>query len=136
MSITTTEGEYHDLSDILESAFKASPILGLAEGRVTIVWYGSRNIVRKDSVRFAWYFHRKRRIEINRVLDQVWVPDHYIRSVLAHELLHHLIPWAKKEFHPPQFERAERALPGYRRANKWYEENVNKLLGQSGPNPR
>lgn len=136
MTVTTTEGEYHDLSDILDSAFKASPILGLAEGRVTIGWYGSRNIVRKDSVKFAWYLFRMKHVNVNRVLDQSWVPGYYIRSVIAHELLHHLIPWVRNEYHPSQFGRAERSLPGYRRANKWYEENVNKLLGQNGPNPR
>jgi len=135
VTITTTEGEYHDLSDILESAFRASPVLGLAEGRVTIGWYGSRNIVRKGKLFLAWYSSRKKHIRVNRILDQSWVPSCYIRSIVAHEILHHLIPWIGREFHSPQFLRAERAIPGYRRANKWYKENVNKLLGQSGPNP-
>jgi hypothetical protein len=133
-----TDGEFHDLSDILESVYRSSAILGLAEGRVTIGWYGSRNIVRKDKTWFAYfaYYHsRKRHIRVNRVLDQAWVPAFYIRHVVAHEVLHHLIPWQGRDFHTPQFLRAERALPGYKRATAWYNANVNKLLGQMGPNP-
>jgi hypothetical protein len=130
-----TDGEFHDLADILDSAFKASPVLGLAEGRVTIGWYGSRNIVRKCKTALAWYHSRKKHIRVNRVLDQAWVPVFYIRSIVAHEILHHLIQWIAREYHSPQFYRAEKALPGYRRARQWEDENRGKLLGQNGPNP-
>ena len=123
-----TEGEHHDLSDILERVLASSPVLSLADGSVTIGWYGSRDVIRKKRIFLAWYCSDIRHIQVNRILDQSWVPEYYLRYIVGHEVLHHLIPWEGREFHSPTFVKAETALPGYRRAVHWFEKNQARLL--------
>jgi hypothetical protein len=103
-------GEFHDLDDLLSRALRHRT-LSLAEG-VTIGWAKySRYYGQFDSV--------NRHISIAARFDSSRVPQYVMLWLIGHELLHCLIPWVGRDFHPETFRQAERQLPWYGRAQAW-----------------
>jgi hypothetical protein len=126
--VSSTEGQYHDLQEILELCLR-HPVLGLADGRVSIQWGRTDTEPRIRKV-LATYCKTTGLIEVTRKLDRPWVPSYFLRDLVGHEILHSLIPWKSRgDWHSDTFRRAEARLPGHARAELWLNRNVDRLLG-------
>lgn len=127
------EGEVHDLeammSDIVDRHFG-----GFTEARIT--WgrrvMGVQRGRRRKSIQLGTYSADERLIRMHPVLDQEWVPDFYVESVIFHELLHHDLGAVEKDgkrcFHTPEFRRRERTFECFARAQAWEKEHLSRLL--------
>jgi len=111
------------------------------DGRITarIGWGMSavavRRRVRSRTIRFGSHDGARNLIRIHAVLDNAYVPEWVVRSVVHHEMLHAFLgigegPTGRRRVHPPEFRRLERAHPDYTRAAAWLEEpkNLKRLL--------
>ncbi len=81
-----------------------------------------------------------RAITINRALDDARVPDIVVVSTLFHEMLHLYFGITegkngRQRLHPPEFKRAEKALPGYHEAEVWLDRHF-PLRGRPAKKPR
>ena len=87
---------------------------------------------RRKSIQLGTYSADERLMRIHPMLDQEWVPDFYVESVIFHELLHHELGAEEKDgrrcFHTPEFRRRERAFECFARAQVWEKENLSRLL--------
>lgn len=127
------EGEVHDLDAMMDDIV-ARHFGGSSEARIT--WgrrvQGVRRGRRRKSIQLGTYSADERLIRIHPVLDQPWVPDFYVESVIFHELLHHDLGAEEKDgrrcFHTPEFRRRERAFECFARAQAWEKENLTRLL--------
>ena len=127
------EGEVHDLvsmmEDIVARHFGGSTETQITWGRRVL---GVRHGRRRKSIQLGTYSADERLIRIHPVLDQEWVPDFYVESVIFHELLHHDLGAEEKDgrrcFHTPEFRRRERAYECFARAQVWEKENLSRLL--------
>jgi hypothetical protein len=106
----TTEGQYHDLQEVLEACLRHKP-LRLAEG-VSICWC-------RLSCYYGQYDRGRDLIEVAARLDRSDVPLYVLRWLVGHEILHKLIPWQGRDFHPATFLAAEQSLPWTARAQAW-----------------
>ena len=128
-----TRGEHYDLAAILDEIVARHFSANAVEG-VVITW-GKRppRGRRRRSIRLGTYTHERRLIRIHPALDQEFVPGFFVRFVVFHELLHHVIPprttRGRTIYHTAEFKRRERAHPDYRRAVDWENENIERLLG-------
>jgi hypothetical protein len=127
-------GDWHDLDEILAECLRV-PCLRLASD-ATIRW-GRHSRPRSKSgtrrkVDLGEYDPAKNRVTVNPILDKPWVPKYYVRSIVAHELLHKLIPPVGDEWHHAAFLEAERDLPDAKRALAWHEKCLFRLLRSRG----
>ncbi len=78
-------------------------------------------------------------ITISRILDRPDIPQEVMHWIMAHEMLHVLIPVEKSEnrysIHPPEFRRRERALPVYSPAMKWLKTHRLRRFPATFKNP-
>jgi predicted metal-dependent hydrolase len=73
------------------------------------------------------YTNEGRRIRINPVLDNDWVPRRFVDYVVYHEMLHaHL--GLRKAYHSGKFRQREREFRYYRFAVDWQSANLARLL--------
>ena len=127
------EGEVHDLEvmmeDIVDRHFGGSTEARITWGRRVV---GVRRGRRRKSIQLGTYSADERLVRIHPVLDQDWVPDFYVESVVFHELLHHDLGAVEKDgkrcFHTPEFRRRERAYPDHDRTERWERANLAMLL--------
>jgi hypothetical protein len=65
-------------------------------------------------------------------LDQPFVPQYVVASVVFHEMLHQLIPRQRVNgrwsIHPPAFRQQERQFLHYQRAKQWQRQYLARLL--------
>ena len=84
------------------------------------------------SVRLGTYGHRDNVVRIHRCLDRPDVPRYVVESVVYHEMLHAALPPetrnGRRRIHTPEFRRRERLFPHYRRAERWLERNLKRLV--------
>ena len=97
-----------------------------------ITW-GRRSPQRlRTSIRFGSYDANQRLIRIHHLLDQSFVPQYFIESVVFHEMLHQLIPRqrinGRWSIHPPAFRQAEQQFPYYEQALQWQQRHLARLL--------
>lgn len=123
------QGRYHDLTVIygeLNQAYFANRV------RARITWMRRPLQRPRTSIRFGAYDDSRRLIRISRLLDQPFVPQYVVASVVFHEMLHQLIPRQRMNgrwsVHPPAFRRQERQFPHYQRAKQWQRQHLARLL--------
>ncbi len=84
------------------------------------------------SVRLGTYGHHNNVVRIHRCLDRADVPRYVVESVVYHEMLHAAVPPVtrngRRRIHTPEFRRRERLFPHYRRAERWLERNLKRLV--------
>jgi hypothetical protein len=94
---------------------------------------------RRRSIKMGTYFHDTRVIRIHPALDRPEVPDYFVRFIVFHEMLHHVIPpvlsGGRRISHTPEFRRRERAYPDYGRAIAWERKHLTLLLGRARGRP-
>lgn len=125
-----TAGRHHDLATLFDEVnhewFEGAV-------RLSITW-GRRGSMRRPrrSVRLGAYSAEDGLIRIHPVLDQAWVPRFFVRYVVFHEMLHHVIPApvrsGRQTFHSTEFREAEHSYPDYERAIRWEQRNLKRLL--------
>ena len=126
-------GEVHDLEammrDLVERHFGGATDAKITWGRRVLTGRGGR---RRKSIQLGTYSSDEQLIRIHPVLDQEWVPDFYVESVIFHELLHHELGAIEKDgrrcFHTPEFRRRERAFECFARSQAWEKANLGRLL--------
>lgn len=126
-----TRGAVHDLKSIyrdLLELFREGSLEGVRIG------WGRHGPVRRRrySVQLGSYSREDLLIRIHPVLDQDWIPEWYVASVVYHEMLHHVCPPKKVgrtlRHHTPEFRKLEAAHPHHEAALKWEERNLRRLL--------
>ncbi|HOC72414.1 MAG TPA: hypothetical protein PKL54_06330 [Candidatus Hydrogenedentes bacterium] len=129
-------GAHHDLGRLFDEENAR-----WFEGRVTarIGWglpsVAVRRRARSRNIRFGSHDGERNLIRVHAVLDNAYVPEWVVRSVVHHEMLHAVLgvaegPTGRRRVHPPEFRRLEREHPDYARAAAWLEEpkNLKRLL--------
>ena len=131
MPSVRTRGSVHDLKSIYGTLL---PLFGedALEG-VRIGWGRHAPVRRRRySVQLGSYSREDLLIRIHPVLDQAWVPEWYVASVVYHEMLHHVCPPKKVgrtlRHHTAEFRRREAAHPHHEAALRWEEKNLTRLL--------
>ena len=128
------EAQFHyDLqqvaAEVREEFFRECPHLPIRWGRRAAG--GKRN-----SIRLGSYDHATMLIRIHPSLDAPTVPLYFIKSIIYHEYLHHVLGPS----HNNRFRRHERKFPFHREARAWLKRNLPVLLGRKAwelaPPPR
>jgi len=136
--IVRTEGLHHDLARILGELNYAH-----FARRITaaITWGRMPGSKRRRSIRFGSYSYSENLIRIHPALDQKFVPEHFVRYIVFHEMLHAdegvgASANGRRTVHSRAFRAREREFPGYALAVEWqgHPENLQRLL--SGPRRR
>ncbi|NGX38169.1 MAG: hypothetical protein K1000chlam2_01341, partial [Chlamydiae bacterium] len=115
--ILRTQGEIYDLQamyDTLNVEYFDSKL------NLNITWFG-KGMIPKTRILFGSYDHRFQLIKINRYLDREVVPQHFVRYIIYHEMLHGMVPGYVDErgffrIHGPEFKRRERLFVDYDKA--------------------
>lgn len=112
-------GIYHNLEVILEKVRKYLPKINVA-----ISWSKESTIQKRvRSIKFGMYMPKLHVIKIHPALDQEWVPEIVIESIIYHELLHIMIPPYKmkkrKIIHSKEFRNLEKKFPHYANYITW-----------------
>lgn len=122
--IAETTASWHDLErvaeEVREEYFREYP-------RLPIRW-GKRTAARRkrSSIRLGSYDHTTSQIRIHPSLDNPTVPAYFIKSIIYHEYLHHVLGPS----HNHRFRRHERKFRFYREARAWLRRNLPVLLGR------
>lgn len=125
-------GQVHDLGAILHDVNQR--YFSGTVGDVLITWgrQTAPRVGKRTSIKLGSYSATERLIRIHPVLDQRWVPRYFVRYIVYHELLHHLVPEARVGgrtlLHPPEFLRREREFEQFSRALAWEQKHIDRLL--------
>ena len=124
-------GEVHDLQSIFDELNRRwfdDCILA------QITWGESRtkNKGARSSMQLGAYDEDASEIRIHPALDQDWVPEFFVASVVFHEMLHekHDAPVrnGRRVVHSARFLAEERRYPDYERARQWEAAHLDRLL--------
>ncbi len=86
--------------------------------------------------KWGYYQFKLKRITINQILREDWVPLEVLRFIVYHEMLHHVCrPFYyitsrgkhRRKIHTPEFNRREALYPSYDFCEKWLKENSDVL---------
>jgi hypothetical protein len=125
-------GETHDLAGIFEE-LEREHFVGQFAG-VGITWgrHGHSPRRRRRSIRLGTYSHDERVIRVHPSLDQAWVPRFFIRFIVFHEMLHHVIPapveGRRRVLHPRAFVEREQLFRDFERSLAWEKAHIHRLL--------
>lgn len=104
--------------------------------RLPIRWGKRSSAGKRNSIRLGSYDHSTLQIRIHPSLNAPTVPAYFIKSIIYHEYLHHVLGPS----HNTRFRRWERRFPFYREARAWLKRNLPVLLGRTprelAPPPR
>lgn len=113
--------DLHALADAVNRDFFSGEI------RVSITW--SKGAVepargRRRHIIFGSYDKKNALIRIHPAMDSEDVPEFFVKFVIYHEMLHHVLdprpqPGGRRCVHTPQFRDRERRHPDYKRALEW-----------------
>ncbi len=123
------QGEFHDLEEIL-SRINATYFQGQVQARIT--WTRSPRGQKRQTIHLGTYSPDESLIRIHPALDQDFVPDYFVESVVFHEALHELFgiteSGGRRCIHPPEFAAAERRYLRWEDARRWEARHLSKLL--------
>lgn len=114
---------YHDLERFAEEVrteyFGSYPQLPIRWGRRS-------PRLKRNSIRLGSYDHQTTLIRIHPSLDSPAVPEYFIKSIIHHEYLHHVLGPS----HNNRFRRHERMFKLHKEARAWLRRNLPVLLGR------
>ena len=127
-------GEAHDLA-VLSEELRVEEFENEFDERSwpRITWGRSGRSRSRHSLRLGSYDYLSGIVRIHTVLDQVAVPNWFVRYVLFHELLHAALPCAeakagRRVFHGPAFKQRERAYHDTAHAHAWERRHLGSLI--------
>jgi hypothetical protein len=99
----------------------------------TITWGRRRRERPREYFVFGTIQEEDRVIRIHPLLDARFVPSWFLEYVIYHEMLHAFVPDkfdanGRRIVHHEKFNERERKFHFYRRAKRWEEENLARLL--------
>jgi hypothetical protein len=123
-------GECHDLQaifDELNTAYFDEKIVA------RITWTRALKNQKRTTIRMGSYCDEQKLIRIHPALDQSFVPEYFVASVVFHEMLHEVHGAEKSEsgrrcVHPPAFLADERKFEHFEKAKRWEIRHIHKLL--------
>lgn len=92
---------------------------------VPVIWGRNTARKRRRSIRLGSYHRGTQLIRIHPLLNSPAVPVYFIKSIIYHELLHHVLGPA----HDRRFHRHERRFRFHRESKEWLGHNLPMLLG-------
>lgn len=123
-------GEVHDLVKMYTELNQA-----YFENRVKarITWSQAARKQRRTTIRMGSYCDDEKLIRIHPALDQAFVPEYFVASVVFHEMLHqlhgaHLASDGSRRVHTPAFRKDEKKFREYELARAWEAKHIRKLL--------
>ena len=124
------EGRYHDL-ERLRDALNATYFGHRVTARIT--WTRAARGQRRATMRLGSYSEQEDLIRIHPALDQAFVPEYFVASVVFHEMLHALhgaeeLEDGRRSVHSPAFLEDERRFGEYAEARRWEREHIRRLL--------
>ncbi len=126
-----TLGACHDLAAMFAQLAPLFPE-PMADCRITWGAWGKRKRRRQRTIQLGTYLPDEKLIRVHPVLDQAWVPDYYVASVVFHEMLHHAIPakrvGGRRVYHGKDFRTRERGFVYHDQAEAWEKQNLTKIL--------
>jgi hypothetical protein len=137
------EGRAHHLAERLGevlSELEAGERRGCAG--VAIGWAPAPRVrLPRRSIRLGSYAAETAVVRVHRALDQAWVPAFFVRWVVRHELIHHLLRaelGARRGcLHSPAFRQLERAHPEFEAGRAFERAHLDRLLAwHPGDGPR
>jgi hypothetical protein len=90
-----------------------------------IQWGKSIGRKKRHSIRLGSYHRPSRLIRIHPRLNSADVPHFFVKSIVYHEYLHHVLG----PNHNRRFQRCERKFRYYREAKQWLRRHLPVLLG-------
>lgn len=129
-TIVRTRGAHHDLRAIFDALL---PTFTESFDGVHITW-GRLTRRKRDQrgLQLGTYTPAEKLVRIHPVLDQPWVPQFVVATVVHHEMLHHALPavesHGKTYFHTAEFRRRERAYVDHGRTEAWERLHLPALL--------
>ncbi len=98
-----------------------------------ITWTRALKNQRRSSIRMGSYCDEQKLIRIHPALDQPFVPEYFVASVVFHEMLHEVHGVEQTEggrrcVHTPAFLVDERRFEHYEKAKRWELRHIHKLL--------
>lgn len=90
-----------------------------------VVWGRNTGRKRRRSIRLGSYHRGTQLIRIHPLLNSPAVPVYFVKSIIYHEFLHHVLGPA----HDRRFHRQERRFRFYRESKDWLSHNLPMLLG-------
>ena len=133
-------GEAHDLRRIAEDVLRAEFPGELAPDQAERVTWGRRGTrPARRSLQLGSYDAERRLVRLHPVLDQAAVPEHFVRYVVFHELLHAAqdegrragelaAPKKRARHHDRWFRNREERYAGYERALAWQARHQSALF--------
>jgi hypothetical protein len=105
-----------------------------------VITWGRDNAGKQKSIRFGSYSERSKTIRIHPRLDQAFVPDYFVISVVYHEMLHAHLGIGRKQngmrdIHSSTFKKRERLFHDHEKALAWIGDpkHLKKLLSKPRP---
>lgn len=98
------------------------------EVKINITWSRGatepRNGAHRRHIIFGSYDRRLALVKIHPALDSPDVPEFFVKFVVFHEMLHHVVdvkpqPGGRRCVHTPQFRDRERRHPDFKRSMEW-----------------
>ncbi len=128
--IIRSEGRHHDLEQIWESLNAEYFGEGLT---ARITWSKSQRKVKRNTMRLGSYNESENLIRMHPALDQAFVPQYFVASVVFHEMLHEMhgaeeISEGRRAVHTPAFLADEQRFVDYARARAWENKHIRRLL--------
>jgi len=125
------EGRYFDLRaifDKINGKYFANRLKNY-----TVTWGQKRKQPPKEYFVFGTIQEEDRVIKIHPMLDAPFVPSWFMEYIMYHEMLHAFVPdkydrHGRRIIHHEKFNERERRFRFYRRAKKWEDENLARLL--------
>lgn len=94
--------------------------------QLPIRWGRRSPRLKRNSIRLGSYDHQTTLIRIHPSLDTPAVPEYFIKSIIYHEYLHHVLGPS----HNNRFRRYERKFRLHGEARAWLRRNLPVLLGR------
>lgn len=116
------QGKFYHLQSLMESIHQE---YFSGELELAITWFKGRGA--RKRILFGKYEADRRLIKINDYLDSASVPEYFVRFVIYHEMVHHVVPGVMKRgrcsVHGAAFRQMERKFREYEKARMWERKN-------------
>lgn len=124
------QGEVHDLQQIFDR-INRQYFKERVKARIT--WSRAARGQKRSSIRMGSFSEHEKLIRIHPALDQKFVPEYFVASVVFHEMLHELhgvyeSSDGTRRVHTPAFRRDEARFAEYAEARAWEAKNLRRLL--------